>query len=342
MVQVPLDANVWRDALRDLGLDVRLKLREIGSTASDELAEPVAIEGGDTIYWIDRCVEPVIEQVVQGWPEEWKPLMLVVEGMGPDGICRFGPEDQSAKYRVIVDPIDGTRGLMYDKRSAWFLAAVALDRGEQTALSDCFAAAMVELPTSKQAWFDSFVAVRHQGVLGQRHHVADGRHQAIKVRPSQATTLKDGFAQVSNFFPGTKELASQLMERIIAATVGSVQPGTGDVFDDQYISSGGQMVELMLGHDRFCGDLRPLFHQIIQRRTGSCIRGLECHPYDMAGALVASEAGLILTDGFGRPLDCPLNVHHGVHWCGYANTDIRDLVQPVVQEWLAEQGIQPA
>jgi fructose-1,6-bisphosphatase/inositol monophosphatase family enzyme len=124
MAQVPPDANRWRDALRDLGVAIRLRLREIAGMASEELAEPVAHEGGDTIYRIDRCVEPVIERVVQGWPEQWKPLILVVEGMGTDGLCWFGPENQSAKYRVIVDPIDGTRGLMYDKRSAWFLAAV--------------------------------------------------------------------------------------------------------------------------------------------------------------------------------------------------------------------------
>ena len=38
--------------------------------------------------------------------------------------------------RLIVDPIDGTRGIMYDKRSAWTLAGVAPQRGAGTHLGD--------------------------------------------------------------------------------------------------------------------------------------------------------------------------------------------------------------
>ena len=47
-------------------------------------------------------------------------------------------------WTVIVDTIDGTRGLMYDKRPAWCLAAAAPHGGS---LRDIVAAAMTELPT---------------------------------------------------------------------------------------------------------------------------------------------------------------------------------------------------
>jgi hypothetical protein len=99
------------------------------------------------------------------------------------------------------------------------------------------------------------------------------------------------------------------------------------------------MVELLLGHDRFCCDLRPLFYDIIHARTGQQVRGVECHPYDLAGLLVAQQAGVELTDGFGRPLTGPLDVHTGMHWCGYANQALRDLIQPVVVAWLSEKGV---
>ena len=98
------------------------------------------------------------------------------------------------------------------------------------------------------------------------------------------------------------------------------------------------MVELMLGHDRFCCDLRPLFYDILANSTGQSIRGVECHPYDVAGGLVAREAGVILTDGFGRPLDGPLNVNQGMHWCGYANQSLHDEIEPIIQEWLERAG----
>lgn len=101
------------------------------------------------------------------------------------------------------------------------------------------------------------------------------------------------------------------------------------------------MVELMLGHDRFCCDLRPLLYDILTKQEGGAIRGLACHPYDVAGTLVARQAGVILTDGFGRPLDCPLDVFHPVHWCGLSNRTIQAMVQPVVLAWLAELGLAP-
>src|SRR6185503_12768082 len=127
----------------------------------------------------------------------------------------FGSNGASIRYRLIVDPIDGTRGLMYDKRSAWFLAAVANDRGEETTLADTFASVMVELPPSKQCWSDVFTTISGQPIVAFRQHTQNGKRRALSVQPSTATTLKDGYTQVSNFFPGTKLLASELMERIV-------------------------------------------------------------------------------------------------------------------------------
>ena len=334
-------SNIWCQRLLALGFAIQQHLRQVITNAPAGLTVPVAHEGGDTIYGLDRHVEPVIEREIVSWPEEEKPLMLIAEGMGTDGRKLFGSAQEPVRYRLIVDPIDGTRALMYDKRSAWFLAAVAHDRGEETSLADSFASVMVELPTSKQCSVDFFTAVSGEPPQAFRRHLQTGERRSLPVKPSTAATLKDGFGQVSNFFPGTKVLASELMERVVAVTLGQLRPGSADVFDDQYISSGGQMVELLLGHDRFCCDLRPLFYEIIQRQTGRILRGVECHPYDLAGLLVAKQAGVIVTDGFGRPLDCPLDVHTGVHWCGYANLTLQRAIQPVVLAWLWEKGIKP-
>lgn len=324
-----------------LGSAIQSHLRPIVAVEETGAVEPVAEQAGDTIYPLDRHVEYVLEDVIRSWPDSCKPLLLIAEGMGTDGRVRFGAPGQPLRYRLLVDPIDGTRGLMYGKRSAWFLAAVAADRGEETRLADMFAAVLVELPTAKQGWCDSFVAVAGRPAVGYRSPVGQPGAREFAIRPSTATTLRHGFAHVVSFFPGTKVLAAQLMERIVASTLGELRPDRADVFDDQYISSGGQMVELMLGHDRFCCDLRPLFYDVLAKRAGGAIRGPACHPYDVAGALVARQAGVILTDGFGRPLDCPLDVSHPVHWCGFSNRTIQQMVQPVVLAWLAEHGITP-
>jgi hypothetical protein len=56
-------------------------------------------------------------------------------------------------------------------------------------------------------------------------------------------------------------------------------------------------------------------------------------------ALIASEAGVILTDPWGAPLDVPLDVHADVAWVGYANATLRALVEPVLQAALARRGL---
>ncbi len=336
------NANLWTVRLAAVGIAVRDRIVE-ARQAGDDLATAVAQEGGDTIFSIDRHVEPVIEAAINAWPDDCKPLTLIAEGMGQDGRRRFEPRNSassSAGYRLIIDPIDGTRNIMYDKRSAWFLAAVAPDRGEATRLSDAFASAMVELPVSKQTLADCYVASGEGLLAGTRYALDRSTKPAeIEIQPSRAVTLRHGFAQVANFFPGTKVLASELMETIAAAVLGRVEPGDASVFDDQYMTTGGQMIELMLGHDRFCCDLRPLFYRILETQGVSVARGLECHPYDCAGMLVAQQAGVILTDGFGASLDAPMDVQTGVHWCGYANENLRQQIEPVIQNWLARKGV---
>lgn len=318
------DPDAWALRLESLGLAVRDALRAQQRCGAD-MATAVAHEGGDTIFAIDRHVEPAIEAVIHAWPDDCKPL-LVAEGFGADGRMSFS---DNPRYRLIVDPIDGTRGIMYDKRAAWFLAGVAENKGESTTIADTFAAAMVELPTSKQGYADSFVAVRDQPTRATRMNLSTGETQNLSVQPSQADVLQNGFAQVSNFFPRTKVLAADLMAHVAAAD------GSAMVFDDQYISTGGQFVQLMMGQDRFCCDLRPLLYDI---RGGE--HELACHPYDIAALLVARQSGVIITDGFGRPLDAPLDVHCPVHWCGYANETLQKKIQPVITAWLRDKGIE--
>jgi fructose-1,6-bisphosphatase/inositol monophosphatase family enzyme len=331
----------WAQRLLKLGFAIQRHLHRIVSTNSDSLALPVGFEGGDTIFEIDRHVEPIIEREIDEWPSECKPLVLIAEGMGDNGRLLFGCSEEPARFRLILDPIDGTRNLMYDKRSAWFIAAVAENLGEQTDLRDTFAAVLVELPTTKQAWCDVFVATTKDLTTGLRTRIGGDDPQPWPSRPSRAESLKFGFGQVSSFFPGTMALAADLTERIAAQTVGLHEPGQALLFNDQYICSGGQMVELMVGHDRFCCDLRPLFYRILEKRSSIVIRGLECHPYDVAGALVAKQAGVVITDGFGRPLQPPLDVHTGVHWCGFGNEVLAKLIQPTITEWLADYGLFP-
>jgi fructose-1,6-bisphosphatase/inositol monophosphatase family enzyme len=63
--------------------------------------------------------------------------------------------------------------------------------------------------------------------------------------------------------------------------------------------------------------------------------GLCCHPYDCASMLIAEEAGVVLTDENGKPLDGPLDVTSGISWVGYANAKLRDRIQPFLTSFLS-------
>src|SRR5205823_3707399 len=149
-----------------------------------------------------------------------------------------------------------------------------------------------ELPTSKMGFADVLWAIKGRGAEGNRIDLSNNDALPLALRPSTASNIEHGFASVVNFFPGTKVLASQLMEHLVAHLVGAADTTGAIAFDDQYISTGGQFYEMIVGHDRFIADLRPLFYRIQNQPPGLC-----CHPYDCATMLIAQEAGVRLTDG---------------------------------------------
>jgi len=289
----------------------------------------------DTIYAIDTQVEPLLEAFCERWAAEEGPIVVVAEGLEdgagnevPSRVFPSGASHGEAKLRLIVDPIDGTRGLMYDKRAAWALAGVAPNKGAGTRLRDIEIAVMSELPTSKMGHADVLWAVRGCGAVGERVNLATNDSQPLVLASSQAMTLDHGFATVSNFFPGTKVLASELMEYLVANLIGPADVTRATVFDDQYISTGGQFYELIVGHDRFIADLRPVFYRLQGQAQGMC-----CHPYDCATWLIAEEAGVILTDEIGRPLDGPFDTVTGMAWAGFANETLLKGIGPLLRKF---------
>ena len=306
----------------------------IASRRSAGLHEVSHATSADTIYRIDTAVEPILDAFCEEWSRT-TPLVLIAEGAenekGEEGIVVYprGTREEDAQIRLIVDPIDGTRGIMYDKRAAWALAGVAPNRGPSTRLRDIEIAVMTELPTSKMGFADVLTAIKGRGATGMRVDLANGVTQPLPISPSTATGIDHGFASVANFFPGTKRLASELMEHLVANLIGPADVTKATVFDDQYISTGGQFYELIVGHDRFNADLRPVFYRMQGQPEGLC-----CHPYDCAAMLIAEEAGVVLTDEKGAPLDGLLDVTSGISWVAYANAQLRERIEPHLREFL--------
>ena len=293
--------------------DARRLLCELGDHIRDAVVgargmDMAVIEGetvADTIYAIDRVAD---DTLLQWFEEHWTGVEVVSEGLDESVVVGTDPT-----WTVIVDTIDGTRGLMYDKRPAWCLAAAAPHGGS---LRDTVAAAMTELPTVKQGAADQLSGMRGAGVVVERIDLREGRRHPLTVRPSSASDLEHGFAGLAKFFvPGKTELV-QLEAKLFARL------GSRHVFDDEYISSGGQLHELIVGHDRFVADLRPLVDP----------SALACHPYDVCTAMLLEEAGGVVTDPYGEPLDAPLDTTSPVAWAGYANAALAARIGPVLAE----------
>lgn len=297
------------------------------------LAHIAAVTPADTIYQIDRISETaILEWFDQNWPRTL-PIELVMEGIEENETVTFprGTLAGETAWKCILDPIDGTRCLMVDKRSAWSLAGIAPQRGPATCLSDIVVAAMTELPTTKQMRSDQFSAVRGGLLHATARDTPGARPRPLTVRPSRARDFKHGFASFVRFFPAGRSATSQIEE----AFWGKLHTGeTGAsplVFDDQYISTGGQLHELMTGRDRLVADIRPL----VFRKLGLA-SSLVCHPYDICIAFLLEAAGGVVEAPLGGPIKAPLDTTTPVAWIGFANPQLARLARPALRRALRD------
>ena len=308
-------------------------------SAVTDLAAIAKEEAGDTIYAIDKVSEEMLVEFFTKEVAIHTPIVLIGEGLEPDGqhVLPAGTAEADARWRIIVDPIDGTRGVMYQKRSPWILTGVAPNRGPTTSLQDIQLAIQTEIPLVKQHLSDMVWAIAGQGVQAERYNRLTGERRPLPLRPSNATTIAHGFAMIARFFPGAREVLAEIDEEIVRSALGPVQPGKAHCFEDQYICTGGQLYELMAGHDRFVADIRPVLEQVLAQR--GLALGICCHPYDVCTALIAQELGVIITDERGNPLNAPLNVDADVGWVGYANEAIRQQIEPLLQAALRKRNL---
>ncbi len=307
----------------------------------DELSAVVGDDAGDTVFAVDRVSEAVLltrfEELAQQWP-----CLLVAEGLGQDGrrVLPAGTREQDVEIVVIVDPIDGTRGLMMQKRPAWVLTGVAPYRDGRETLADIGLAVQTEIPLVKQHLCDTLWAIAGGGVHGERFDRITGERRPLVPRPSRATTIDQGFGGVTRFFPGARAELAAIDDEVVEAVLGPTVKGRAQAFEDQYISNAGQLYELAMGHDRWVAELRPLIEPMLARRGRAL--GICSHPYDLSTELIAREAGVIVTDPLGRPLAAPLDVFTDVAFVAYANEAIQSQVDPALRAALRARELLPA
>ncbi|MFT5125681.1 MAG: hypothetical protein ACI9TH_003968 [Kiritimatiellia bacterium] len=320
--------NEWIEPIKAMHARIRdAVVAACEATAMDQLADADTDQEGDIIYAIDRVSEEHLLELLADFP----PLVLIAEGLPNAGcVLPAGTDEASVAWRMIVDPIDGTRGLMYQKRSAWILTGLAPNRGPSTSLKDIQLAVQTEIPLIKQHLSDCVWWAEGETVGAERHNRISGETHPLHLQPSTADHLEHGFVSFSRFFPG---MGSEAMARVEQAFGDRLIPPSTDgkalTFEDQYISNAGQLYELMAGHDRFIADIRPLVH-------GE--NAPSARPYDLCTEKIARALGCPVTDPAGQPLDVPLDVLSPVSWVGYANPALQSLAEPVLQDVLNAHG----
>jgi myo-inositol-1(or 4)-monophosphatase len=259
----------------DLGLRLRERvLPELGSLAGR--AEAGEGAGGDITFAVDELAE---QALVEFLGERAPRTAYYSEDRG-----LVAPRD--ATDVLVVDPIDGTRPAMAGLESACVAVALApLGDGEPT-MGDVTAGCVVEIKSG-----DWFLAARGQGLVGSTRPLSlsaneDPRRMfwayGFRGRPVRPTVevlaeLIDG----SSVRGGTFELGSQAfaMTRIV----------TGQL--DAVVEVGSRLIDELPG-------MRAEFERVGDGEV------LNNSPYDLAAPwLCLTEAGGVVSDGWGRPLD---------------------------------------
>jgi hypothetical protein len=331
--------NFVLELLLGLGIAVREKVySELKRKSSEDLSAIYKEAEDDTIYQIDRNVEEIIVPLLEEKANLLGGIFLLAEGIGDpnEGLFLGIRNGGQPTWALIIDPIDGTRGIMYNKRSAFFLAGAAPFK-ENLKLSDIVVASMTELPTSKMLFSDVLFAIKGKGCQGERHNLITNDRTVLPVKPSASKDLLGGFGQIARFFPPGRALLAQIEDEMIEILYPDAVEGKTLVFEDQYISSGGQLYEILMGHDRYVADIRDVLFSKMAKDGKK--KGHICHPYDVCTFLIGKEAGVQFTDSFGNNFDAPLNLLADVGWIAYCNSEIRALVEPVLLERMKFHGL---
>jgi len=330
----------WRPRLFALCHEIERATRALLLSALEQrnlssISRAVSEGAGDTTFGLDLPSEDLLTEWITSCARSG-PLSVMTED---SGWRHFGPGPEGGEPvalegfdhggpRIAFDPVDGTRNLMADLRSAWTVVSFAPAGRAEPRLSDLTGGIVSELATSRVRTRRALVAER--GGTCQLEEVELDSGSALSSRPLCADTddrVDHGyfpfFRYMHDLGVATAQLESDFLTRLEREEGADVR----NCYDDQYICSAGQLVHLAEGTYRFVVDPRALLAERRGRPT------ITTKPYDIGGAvLCAQAAGCVVTAPDGSPLDFAIDTHSPISFVGYANaaTQLR-----LERHWLA-------
>jgi hypothetical protein len=297
------------------------------------IARPAGQGSGDITFGLDLPAETILDRWFDERAREG-PLSVFTEDRGwrhrgPDatGAPADLPGFDHGGPRLAFDPVDGTRNLMADLRSAWTVVSFAGPGPEVPRLRDVCAGIVAEIPTSRSRTARIVHAERGCAAHEDELDLSTSRAFSSRILTVDTDTRVDqGYFPVFRYKPDLRPALAALEATFFARLARHEGADVRSIYDDQYISNAGQLVLLMHGTYRFIADARALAARRLEVAT------VTSKPYDVAGALVCAEAaGAPVTAANGELLDFPIDAETPVDFVGYANEGTRGRLEP---HWL--------
>lgn len=313
--------------------DVRAALYK--SVRGNHYERAMAVHGagaGDITFKIDVAAERGVESMAR---ELGKITDCRVLCEGPGEIVTSG---RDPVLRVLVDPIDGTRNIMADLRSAWVLTGIAAEDGSRTlTLQDIDLCVQTEIPTTLQFHTLQFVARRGAGCRVQIVDLARGTvSRARPWRAPRAVDIRSGYYIFLKYLPRERAAIAGLETAFYQYCEDNLQFDCTRIYDDQWLSAAAQLYLVSSGRARLFADLRAWL------AAGARVPTIASHPYDLCAFRIATEAGspVFQLSPAGELVEpfAPLDLETNVTFVAFVNEAACAAVAPALQQILRTRG----
>jgi len=273
-VSSPTNTQSKRQLVYELACRLRLRvLPELGSPRGREFSGGGT--GGDLTFAVDRLAEDELNEFLA---ERAPDLAFYSEDRG----LVAAPDAHDV---LIVDPVDGTRPAIAGLESACVAVALApLGDGEPT-MGDVELGCVVEIKTG-----DWYLAERGRGL-----------HSSRPAAPSRLTDLSRMFWAYGFRGRPVRPTVEVLGDLIDASSVGG---GTFELGSQAFAMTRvatGQLDAVIEVGSRLIDDVPGMRQEFERVGRGEILNN---SPYDLAAPwLCLTEAGGVVSDGWGQPLD---------------------------------------
>jgi fructose-1,6-bisphosphatase/inositol monophosphatase family enzyme len=306
------------DRLRAAARDALV--RAIASGDPESLRRQAGQGAGDVTYGIDVPAERALDEWLESTART-TPLSLLSEESGwrhagPDGRGRAVELDgfDHGGPRIVVDPIDGTRNLMTDLRSAWSVIGLAGPGARAPRMADVEIGVLSEIPDSRAAAYRRLSARRGGRCRCELHDLGGPARSERDLDNGDEVRVDHAYFPFFKYMADMRPEIAAIEARFFARIAEHEGADVRNCYDDQYISNGGQLALLALGSYRMIADVRA--HLAARRGTPT----LTSKPYDIAGAVIcARAAGCVITAVDGSELDFPIDTETPLSFVGWVN-----------------------